>query len=472
MNLLVLAIVLPLLAAFVLQPMERASRLLSRVLGPVTLLVSVALVAWFWLERYTTPLEIAIGGFAPPFGITLYVDELALLFALLVPFTGLLFWSRRNHERQARENGLMLLLLASGTGLALSGDLVSAYVFYELMAVASLGLIRVGGSGQASAASLRYLFISALGSILALLGIVLIYVKAGSVNIADLAHLAPASLNNRTGLAAFALLLLGFGVKAELFPVNAWVAEVYATVPSRIAALLAGVISKLAVIVIVRLLVHVFPQPEAAQLLLVLGMLGLVTGELAAWRAQDMRRMLAFSSIGQLGLIFIAFSLPGSAGVMVGLAVTLHHLVVKPALFMIAEGWGGSLESLKGAAKHSPLAAGLIVLLALSLIGVPPLPGFWAKLLVLTGLATAGAPLQLLALGLILLATVLEAVYLFRVIISMYSPGKDVEAHQSHGRWELLVATLFGVVLLAGMFLIVPVGKQLDTMASQVTISR
>jgi NADH:ubiquinone oxidoreductase subunit 6 (subunit J) len=71
-----------------------------------------------------------------------------------------------------------------------------------------------------------------------------------------------------------------------------------------------------------------------------------------------------------------------------------------------------------------------------------------------------------------LLATVLEAVYLFRVIISMYSPGKDVEAHQSHGRWELLVATLFGVVLLAGMFLIVPVGKQLDTMASQVTISR
>lgn len=463
MILLILSIVLPLLTALVLQPLAQKSRLLGRLLGPITLLLGIALIGWFWLARFESPVVMSIDGF-----MALSVDQVALLFALLVQFAGLLFWSRRNHARQAREDSFMLLLIAAGTGLALSGDLLSLYVFYELMVLATLGLLTVGDAGQVATARRRYLLISVPGSILALLGVILVYANAGTLSLAELAQASPESLQGSVGLAAFALLLLGFGVKAELFPVNAWVAEVSATMPARITALLTGVISKLAVIVIVRLLVQVFPQAEAAQLLLILGMFGLMTGEWAAWRAKDMRRMLAFSSIAQLGIIFIAFSLSGSAGLIAGLALTLHHLVVKPALFMLAEGWGGSLDLLKGAAKHSQLAAGLIVLLLLSLIGVPPLPGFWAKLLVLKALVMAGSPLEWGAMVLIVLATLLEAVYLFRIVASMYARGKDVEAHQAHGRWEMAVAALLGMVLLMGMFLVTPLGEQLGIMAIQV----
>ncbi|MCW8964187.1 MAG: proton-conducting transporter membrane subunit, partial [Gammaproteobacteria bacterium] len=228
--------------------------------------------------------------------------------------------------------------------------------------------------------------------------------------------------------------------------------------------------SKLALLVILRLLVLLFPHAETYQLLLVLGILGVVTGELAAWRSRDLARMLAYSSIGQLGVIFIAFSIPGEAGIVGGLAVAIHHMLVKPALFLLAHRWGGSIAGLVGAASKSPLAAAIFVLLALSLIGVPPLPGFWAKLLVLTPLLAQGASLQLLGVAVILAGVVLEAGYLFRVVSQLYK--REVPASQSeiapHTTLNLTAAGILSVVLLAGLGMLPQVSAQLHDMASQV----
>jgi formate hydrogenlyase subunit 3/multisubunit Na+/H+ antiporter MnhD subunit len=297
--------------------------------------------------------------------------------------------------------------------------------------------------------------------------------RAGTLTLADLAQLAPTTLNDPIGLAAFALMLIGFGVKGELFPVNTWVPEVYATAPARVSALLAGLVSKLAVLVVVRLLVLVFHQPEAAQLLLVLGVLGMISGELSAWRARDFPRLLAFSSIGQLGMVFIAFSLPGEIGVLAGLAVALHHLIVKPGLFALAARWGGSLDRLSGLGYSSKLAAGIYVLFALSLIGVPPLPGFWTKLIILIGLAKGG-PLELATMGAILVVTAIEANYLFRVAVVLYRRD-DPEASASGaaaGAPRLgagIVAPLLALVLLAVTLSIPPVAEGLRTVARQTT---
>ena len=247
---------------------------------------------------------------------------------------------------------------------------------------------------------------SALGSVVALFGVALIYFKTGTLNLAQLATLSE-QLANPQGLAAFAMLVIGFGVKAELFPVNGWVPEVYGAASRRVAALLAGLASKLVVLAIVRILLVVFPGEEARQLLLVLGILGVVSGELAAWQARDITRMLAWSSIGQLGVVFIAFSLPGTIGLIAGVTVALHHLVVKSALFLLAERWGGAIDRLRGAAASSWLGAALFVLFSLSLLGLPPLPGFWSKFLVLGGLAEGATTLQLLALAAILIGTVI-----------------------------------------------------------------
>ena len=465
MNNLVLLIVLPLITAFLLPIINRISEFAARCTGPLVLIVTSLIGISLWQQLGDNSIAIELGGFRPPLGITLYADKLALLFALAVSIGTLLLWPR-NTDNSLRQNTLTLILAAAGTGLALSGDLFNIYVFYELTAVVSYGLIAGKATPGSFAASARYLIISSFGAALALIGIALIYQATGTLNLAHLAQLAPEHLNNPQGLTAFVLLLIGFGVKAELFPVNTWVPEVYATAQNRLAGLLAGIVSKLALLVILRLLVLVFQQPEALKIMLVLGMLGVITGELAAWRARDFNRMLAFSSIGQLGIIFIAFSMPGKAALLAGLAVALHHLIVKPALFLLAERWSGSLSHLAGAGKTSPVAAGLFILLALSLVGVPPLPGFWAKLLVLIQLGEQAQTLYYIGAFVILAGAVLEANYLFRIATLFYSSSKTQSAPQRHATFDIATAGLAGAAVIASVFLLVPLASQLDSIAT------
>ena len=464
----VLMFVLPLLGAFLLPIVARASTMAGRLFGPLVLTLNcvIGVLAWGAVSEQTQ--VIALGGFQPPFGIAFYVDRLALLFAISVSLGVLLLWPDAGEDEAAqRENTLTLVLAAAATGLALSGDLFNIYVFYELTAVASYGLAAARRNGAAYAATLRYVVISSFGAALMLIGIALVYMATGTLNLAQLAQLAPGTLDGPLGLAAFVFILIGAGVKAELFPVNTWVPEVYAAASKRVAGLLAGIISKLALLIIVRLLVLVFQQPEALQILLTLGILGVITGELAAWYARDLTRMLAYSSIGQLGVMFIAFSIPGPAGLYAGLAVALHHMVVKPALFLLAERQGGALERLAGSAQASPVAAGLFILLALSLIGIPPLPGFWAKFLVVTAALAQPGTAYLLSVAVILLAVVVEASYLFRVIVQLYRRVPPTEVGDAHDGATLTVCAALGLALIAAVLWLAPLGNGLQGIAAQ-----
>ncbi|RMG32732.1 MAG: NADH-quinone oxidoreductase subunit J, partial [Gammaproteobacteria bacterium] len=463
MSQVVLPIVLPLLLAFLLPVVMRPLPGVGRWLGPLLLVYDLWLLGQAWPVAGAAPFSVAIGDFAPPFGINLYIDSLALLFALAVQLMGLLLWPWADDEEAPRRQSLALLLIASSTGMALSGDLFNIYVWYELASVAAFGLVIDPTRAASFAASLRYLLISGLGSVLTLVGITLIYVRTGTLNLAQIAELAPGTLNHPLGLGALVLMLLGFGVKAELFPVNHWVPGVYASAPARISALLAGVISKLAVLVLVRLLYLLQPGPEMAGLVAGLGILGVISGELAAWRARDLRRMLAYSSIGQLGMIFIAFSLPGKAGALAGLALVLHHLVVKSGLFLLAERWDGALDRLRGAGRVSPLAGGLFVLFALSIVGVPPLPGFWAKLLLLQGLAAEGGWLYGTALAVFLAATVVEASYLLRVADRLFATPEGEAPRPSFG--GLALTSLLGGGLLVALLTLNPLARTLDRVA-------
>jgi len=458
MNAVALLVVLPLLAAFLTPSLGRVSGLAAKLLGPAVLLFCLGLV-WYYAAANGQPFSIALGDFLPPFGINLYVDSLALLFAGIVFLLVFLAWPWSDGSRE--QYALLMLLAGSSAALALSGDLFNIFVFYELGAVASFGLVVSAGTRAAYLATFRYLLISGLGSVLFLLGIAIVYVNTGTLNLAQLAALAPQSLNNMQGMAAFVLILLGVGVKAELFLVNSWVPEVYATSPGWVSGLLAGMVSKLAVLVLLRLLILVFDFPDAHNLLLLLGVAGFVSGELAAWWARDFRRMLAFSSIGQLGLVFIGFSISGEAGVMAGLAVALHHVLVKPALFYLAESWGGALTRLQGAGRRSPLSAAIFILFALSLIGVPPLPGFWAKMLVILGLAGEGGNLQIVAIAAVLVVTVVEAAYLLRLVARFYTVDEPREPAPKQAGWNIARALLFGLGLLLATVLVLPLGDWL-----------
>ncbi|MET0028181.1 MAG: proton-conducting transporter membrane subunit [Candidatus Thiodiazotropha sp.] len=466
----ILTIVLPLLGAFLLPVLMRVTLGLGLWVGPAILLYGCWILAQLAIGDTTLPMSISIGGFAPPLGINLYIDDTALLFAFATQLLGLLFWPFSLDSDSPRRQSLMLLLVAASTGLALSGDLFNLYVFYELVAVASFGLITASGTPAAHAATFRYLVLSGIGSVFTLLGIALLYSQTGTLNLAHLAELAPETLNDKMGLTAFLLMLIGVGVKAELFPVNTWVPEVYATASHRLSAFLAGLVSKLAMLVIMRLLILVFHQPEALQIVLLLGILGVISGELAAWRARDMRRMLAFSSIGQLGMIFIALSLPDDRGLLAVLALSLHHMVVKSGLFMLTDGWGGSLRKLKGLGRTAPLGSALFVLFALSLVGMPPLPGFWAKFTLISELASQDAPLYLIGLAVFLLATVVETSYLFRIAGWLYQRSDEPQQADPPPRLaglSLSTSALFGLALIAATLWIAPVGDRLQAMATQ-----
>lgn len=468
MNSLVLLVALPLLAAFLQPIVSRISEGLGRWFGPVILVITAGIGLQAW-GHIGAAVALNIGGFRAPFGIVFYVDHLALLFALAVSIGALLLWPRGQRPDAVREYTLTLVLVAAASGLAISGDLFNLYVFYELASVASFGLVAAQRSGASFAASIRYAIISSIGAVLAFIGVALVYLQAGTLNLAQLAQLSEGRLDGPLGLAAFVFLLIGFGVKAELFPINTWVPEAYATASKRVAGLLAGVISKLALLIVVRLLVLVYDQQAAQLIMLSLGIAGIVTGELAAWRARDLTRMLAYSSIGQLGMIFVAFSIPGKAGVLAGLAVALHHLVVKPALFLLAEQWGGSLARLRGVGKTSPFAAVLFTILALSLIGVPPLPGFWAKLLVMIHLMNQGNALYQVGMVAIMFAAVLETSYLFRLIVTFYGPRPETPAVAPHHFLDLGAASVLSAALLAAAVYMGPLERSLDGIAGAAT---
>ena len=463
MNNIAFNIALPLLTAFLLPFISSGSKTAARFVGPFVLL-AMAGFALAYLSILDHPVAIALGGFLPPTGISFHLDKLSLLMACTIPLMMLLLWPYTNKDSY-REESLLLLLAGSASGLALSGDLFNIYVFYELLSVASFGLAAANRSAAAFAATFRYLVISGLGTVLALTGIGLIYTQTGTLNLAHIGLLA-SQLNNPVGLSAFALIVIGIGVKAEIFPVNGWVPEVYSTASPRISALLAGLVSKLAVLVIVRLLVVAYQGSEALTLLLVLGMLGIIWGELSAWRSKDLKRMFSFSSIGQLGMVLVAFSIPGEAGMVAGIAMMFHHLVVKPGLFMITEHWNRPIIKLSGAAKSSPLAAALFMLFALSLIGVPPLPGFWAKLLVVTGLVGMNTLLYLVALAVLLGATVIEAHYLMSTALKIYSKGKKKQIRKLRQTpFNLGIISTFAAVLIVALLTLTPLANKLNQIA-------
>ncbi len=460
-------VAIPLMGAFLLPIAARSIPELASALGRVTVLVSLAMSAWLASSVWASgPAVSAMGGFAAPLGIVFYADKLAMLFVLALNAAVFLFWPRGKGE-SAGAFTLMLTLLAGGSGLALSGDLFNIFVFYEITAVASYGLAASGGNKAGYAAAIRYLILGALGSTLALTGIALIYGVTGTLNLADLARLAPTKLANPLGLSAFLLLLLGFGVKAELIPVNSWVPEVYGAAPVRVTALLAGLVSKLAMVVILRFLVLAFPLTGAHAALLVIGMFGVIAGELAAWRAPNLTQTFSYSSIAQLGMVAMAFAISGPAGIAAGVALALHHAVVKPAFFMLADRWRGPVEGLAGAAKDSPLAAALFVLLSLSILGIPPLPGFWAKFLFLKAAMASPSSLVWLGAAVLLAGTVIEAAYLFRAVSILYSAPADKTPPARLTMDHLGPALALGAILLAAMIFTAPLGASINALAGQ-----
>ncbi len=360
--------------------------------GVLAFLVSA--VALVYLAATDQPAQSAFGGWAAPYGIEFHLDRTGAALVLITALMGTasLLFLASDADPGPRHPLLLPLVhgVLAGVGGAFStADLFNLYVWFEVMLICALGLFAIGGRLDQLDASFKYLVLNLLGTLLLLMAVAAIYGATGHLNFGALAQAAPALPTGLT-IVLLTALLLAFLIKAGSFPLYAWLPASYHTLPAPVLALFAGLLTKVGVYAVLRTVGDVF-APSPALLLEALGWVAAATmlfGVLGAAYHWDIRRILAFHIVSQIGYILLAIALSGAAGNTATLFYTVHHIIVKANLFLIAAMiWRltGSydLRCIGGLYKLRPVLAVLFLIPALSLVGVPPLSGFWAKLLVL-----------------------------------------------------------------------------------------
>jgi multicomponent Na+:H+ antiporter subunit D len=332
------------------------------------------------------------GGWAAPFGITLVADRFAAIMVAVSSFMGVAvaFYAvgEIDSERLRRYFfPLYLVLLFGVNGSFLTGDLFNLYVWFEVMLIASFVLMSLGGKKQELEGGLKYVSLNLVASMFFLVGAGLIYGKTGTLNMADIAATVSASPDRVHVLPAAMLLFVAFGVKAALFPFFFWLPSSYHTPPPAVSAIFAGLLTKVGVYALFRFHTLLFESlfSHFQALLIVLSILTMVTGVLGAASHFEMRRILSFHIISQIGYMTVALAIMTPLALASGIFYLVHHIIVKTNLFLIS----GIVVRMKGTddlarvgglVKSAPWLAALFFIPAFSLGGIPPLSGFWAKL--------------------------------------------------------------------------------------------
>jgi len=395
--LLPLPFVLPLLAAAVallLTGRPRAQRVASLAVSATC--VGLATAICIAVTRQDVVVA-EIGGWGAPVGITFVADRLAaalLLVGTLMVLAVLVYALGQITPDQERLafHPVYLVLLAGVSGSFLTGDLFNLFVCFEVMLTASYVLLTIGGSSGQVRAGMTYVVISLVASTAFVVAVGLLYAATGTVTMADLAgRLDQLPPPLRDGLV---LLLLGvFGVKAAIFPLFFWLPDSYPTAPGPITALFAGLLTKVGVYAVIRTQTLFGGYEGPSTLILAIAGATMLVGVLGAIAQNDVKRILSFHIVSQIGYMILGLGLFTLAGLAGAILYVIHHIVVKTALFLVAgiierQTGTAALSRLSGLVRRSPLLAASFAVAALSLAGIPPFSGFVAKLaLVQAGIA-------------------------------------------------------------------------------------
>jgi formate hydrogenlyase subunit 3/multisubunit Na+/H+ antiporter MnhD subunit len=456
-------------------------------IGPVALPLLGALLALLWPGRSTQigvaatglsllavlllgmrvaeagVMELALGGWSPGLGIALRADGLSvmmLLLSALVSMAVAVYASVyfANADYRAEFWVLWLLLITALHALFLSGDLFNLYVTLELLGLSAVVLACLGGSREALQAALRYLVLGLLGSLAFLMGVALIYADYGSL---DMAALRSAIEAGPAAWVALSLMTAGLMIKSALFPLHFWLPPAHANAPAPVSAVLSALVVKAALYLILRLWLELFDgvvTQTAAVIVGVLGAVAVVWGSWAALRAERLKLMAAFSTVAQLGYLFMFLPLlealpagedkDAALGAFVLLALT--HGFAKSAFFLAAgvimqRAGHDRIAELGGTARALPVTAFTIALAGVALIGLPPSGSFLAKWQLLSTVFVTGQWVWLPVIG---VGTLLAGAYIFRLLGHTFAPGEGVGPSLSVGREEIPAIVLAGVATL------------------------
>jgi multicomponent Na+:H+ antiporter subunit D len=395
-----LMIVAPLVAAGVSMALWRHVRL-QQVIGVLVLAGCVAgsFVVLSEVAQHG-PVAVNVGGWEAPVGITLVADLLAMLLLSISLVTVLAVFvfaiGQPREDKSAFYFHPLFLVLASGVSASfLTGDLFNLFVAFEVMLCVSYVLITLGGRREQVRTGMTYVVINLAASTLLVSTVGFVYAATGSVNMADVAvRLAEAPEGLRATLGA--LLFITFGIKAAVFPLFFWLPDSYPTAPVSVTAVFAGLLTKVGVYTIVRTQTLIFPEEGLGTIMLVVAAATMVVGVLGAIAQNDMKRILSFHIVSQIGYMIFGLGLGTVTGLAGAVFFIFHQIPVKTCLFLVnglIETMTGTaaLDSLGGLQRRAPFAALMFLLAALSLAGLPPFSGFFGKLVLVQAGLAAGA---------------------------------------------------------------------------------
>ncbi len=427
---LVLAVVIPLLAAFLIPLFHLARKTLPVSLVGIMGLASISAAlaaAWTgWFE----PAVSLLGGWAPDIGISLVGDRLSSAFLLITSIgsgAALACALERFGGGPWRFYSLFFLLLGSMNGILLTGDLFNLFVFYEIFSVAAYLLVAFSMSWQALEAGLKYLVLGTIGALFILLGTAFTFMATGILNMALLSE-ALVSVPKETLTAISACLVLGLTIKTGAFPVHFWLPDAHSSAQTAISALLSGVLVKVSIYALMRVCYLFFLGTNGTVFLAitVIGSLSVLGGHLMALRQDDIKRLLAYSTVAQIGYILIGVGCASAAGAAAAVFHAFNHMLMKTGLFITA----GSLAEEKGTReicgltglwKSRPAWVAAFAVLSAAIVGIPPLNGFMSKWFIILSSAETGTVIPALVIA---AGTVISAAYYIRVLSTFMSPGE------------------------------------------------
>ncbi len=342
------------------------------------------------------------------------------------------------------------MLLASSIGLVLSSDIFNIYVFFEIAGISAYILTAYKKTPSALEAGLKYLITGAVASIFLVFAIALIYINIGSLNLAVIAQ-SFETLPYNLKLLISILLLIGFGFKVEIFPLNFWVTDVYQGSSSLVNTLFSGIVVKAYLFVFFHMLYLFLPSGEFSVFLVYLGAISMLVAEIAGLKQTNLKRLFAYSSLGQVALIFTAFAIGSPDAIQAALFIAFAHSIAKFIIFLAItsiykEHKSFEISTLKE--MNSPFLRATMLIAMLSLLGIPLFAGFVGKFLVLKSLAVEGL---LSVLVIIIVASLLEAVYYFKLVGYMFSKGEKREKLTISFNQKLVFIILASLLVIIGI---------------------
>jgi multicomponent Na+:H+ antiporter subunit D len=426
------------------------------------------------------PIHYWLGGWMPPWGIEYVMDPLNAYILIVLLFLALVcvLYSKRNAAHELSDKIVSYyvvyqLLITGLIGVTVTGDIFNMYVFIEIFSLAAYALIASRG-GISLKASFVYLVLGSIGACLVLIGIGLIYSVTGSLNMHDLSILLQPLYGNKAVQLAYVLIVVGLSIKMALFPLHTWLPDAHSFAPAEISAMLSGIIIEVSTYALIRISFSVFTVNflklvPIFDILAWLAAIAVIYGSILAIAQLNLKRMLAYSSVAQMGYIMlgVGLSLSTKSALWGGLTPALMHItnhaLMKGCLFMVAgafiykaELW--NITDLRGLGRKMPWTCAAFTLAAVSMIGVPPSVGFVSKAYLILAFVEAG---NFIFMAILLLSTLLNLVYFWRVIEILYMKVGEAGPHEEYAapvkRDEIPLSMLIPVFILAALCIIVGV---------------